>query len=176
MRYAVAVLSSGRINPHFGRAKKVALVDVEMGSIKNWQEIETTYAAFHPGHHDHHHHHDHLHDQDDDHDDAHDHAHDNDRGHDHPHDHADDHDHHHQEGHPGRQMDPERARHQEAIRDFLLEHGVDVLLLDHAGPGIARVLSDTHIRVVAGVTGVAKEAVLAADHFVRTQLAEGQDG
>lgn len=158
MRYAVAVLSSGRVNPHFGRAKKIALVDVEAGTIQNWEEVEATYAAFHPGHHGHHH----------DHHDHHDHDH-----HDHDHHDHDHHDHHDHDHHAGGRMDPERLRHQEAIRDFLLEHHVDILLLDHAGPGIARVLTETDIRVVTGIKGMAKDAVLAADHFVRTQHIDG---
>lgn len=160
MRYAVAVLSSGRVNPHFGRAKKIALVDVEAGTIQKWEEVEATYAAFHPGHHGNHDHHDHDHEH---------------HGHEH-HDHEH-HDHeHHDHEHHGRpasgRMDPERLRHQEAIRDFLLDHHVDILLLDHAGPGIARVLSDTDIKVVTGIKGMAKDAVLAADRFVRTQGVE----
>ncbi|WP_028986760.1 NifB/NifX family molybdenum-iron cluster-binding protein [Thermicanus aegyptius] len=73
----------------------------------------------------------------------------------HPYDH-DDHPHEHQHGHGHHS-----ANHQEIIKNYLVDHGVDLLLVDHAGPGLKRVLQETKIKVVTGARGRAREVVQA---------------
>lgn len=76
-------------------------------------------------------------------------------GHDHHHEHEHgyhhhDHDHNHEHGH-----------HHQAIKNFLVEHQVDLVLLDHAGPGMQKVINETDIKIVIGAKGNAKDAVQA---------------
>lgn len=72
-----------------------------------------------------------------------------DHGHHHDHDHQHEHGHHHASG------------HHESIKDFLVESGVNLVLLDHAGPGMKLVQEQTDIKIVVGAQGNAKEAVQA---------------
>lgn len=51
MRIAVALLLNGKVNPHFGRADQMALVDVEDGKITDWQVVDTPFAEMHKDHH-----------------------------------------------------------------------------------------------------------------------------
>lgn len=141
MKLALAVLPNGRINPHFGRAKKVAVATVENGRIVAWEEVEAAFAEHHPGSHHEHgaHHHDVQTAQGE-----------------------------------GRVRSGEWSKHQTAIKDFLVQHGVDVLILEHAGPGIARVLEETDIRVVTGARGDAREAVGHVVRFLEDQKAQGR--
>jgi len=84
--------------------------------------------------HDHHHHHDHHH---------YDHHH----HHDHHHDH---HGHHHH--HSG---------HHEPLKDFMVENGVDYILVEHIGPGMKAVFDHTDVKMVLieDIKGKAKEVV-----------------
>lgn len=134
MKIAVAVLPNGMVNAHFGRANRVAFAVVENKEIKEWTEEEAPFAAMHGEEHGHHHH------------DHHDHHHEDHHHHDHHHE--------HEAGH--------RAKHQEVIKNYLVEHGVDLLLVDHAGPGLYKVLQETNIQVVTGAKGKAREVVQAA--------------
>ncbi|TCS83687.1 NifB/NifX family molybdenum-iron cluster-binding protein [Tepidibacillus fermentans] len=68
------------------------------------------------------------------------------------HDHHHDHDHEHHHHAPG---------HHEGIKNWLVDHEVDMVLLDHAGPGMQKVMSETDIKIVVGAKGNAKEAVQA---------------
>ncbi|WP_339063671.1 NifB/NifX family molybdenum-iron cluster-binding protein [Tepidibacillus marianensis] len=71
---------------------------------------------------------------------------DHDHGHDHNHDH---HDHHH------------APDHHEGIKNLLVEQEVDMVLLDHAGPGMQKVINETTIKIVVGAKGNAREVVQA---------------
>jgi len=70
------------------------------------------------------------------------------------HDHHHDHDHHDHEHHHA-------PDHHEGIKNFLVEQGVDMVLLDHAGPGMQKVMNETDIKIVVGAKGNAKEVVQA---------------
>lgn len=76
-----------------------------------------------------------------------------DHGH-HQHDHHDhDHDHHqHNHHHHG-------PGHVKGIKAFLVDQHVDLVLLDHAGPGMRTIQNEIEIKVVVGAKGNAKEAV-----------------
>ncbi|CAM3568418.1 hypothetical protein TR75_02360 [Hydrogenibacillus schlegelii] len=190
MKMALAVLPNGRINPHFGRAKRLAIATVEGLEIVGWEEVESPFHHLHPGHppgphgggHGHDHDRDHPHDHEPEpnhepgHAGAHDHHHDHDhgRGHDHGAGHdwdaEPDHDPRHHargHGHGGGRGGPEWAAFQAAIKDFLVQNGIDVLILDHAGPGLVRVLEETDIRIVTGARGSAREAVLHVARFLK---------
>jgi len=73
-------------------------------------------------------------------------------GHSHDHHHHHHHEEHHHEHGPG---------HVQAIRKFIVEHQVDLVLLDHAGPSIQKIRKDIDVKVVVGAEGNAKEAVQA---------------
>lgn len=136
MKIAVAVLSNGMVNAHFGRANRIAFATVENKEIVDWKEEDAPFAAMH----DEEDHHDHgMHQHEDHHGDG---------------EHHHDHDHSHGHGHSG--------KHQETIKNYLVEHGVDLLLVDHAGPGLNRVLQETKMKVVTGAKGKAREVVQAA--------------
>ena len=72
--------------------------------------------------------------------------------HDHHHDHDHDHDHHHHHHQPG---------HHEGIKNLLVAQNVDMVLLDHAGPGMQKVMDETEIKIVVGAKGNAQDAVQA---------------
>ena len=146
MRVAIAVLRSGRMNPHFGRAKTLAIATVENGTITQWEEVESDFAHLHPGHHHGPHH-------------AHNHAHSDEESEDHEHEH--DHDHEHED-------DEEVRRHRDAVFDFLKRHRVDVVLLDHIGHGMRRAQKEgLRLVLVNPKMGTAREIVEA---FARGEI------
>jgi len=55
----------------------------------------------------------------------------------------------------------EGAHHARVAR-FLIEHGVQVVVAQHMGPGMTRMLGTMGLRVVIGADGDARAAVLAA--------------
>lgn len=69
--------------------------------------------------------------------------------HDHDHDHGHEHHHHHAPG------------HHEGIKNVLVQSGVDMVLLDHAGPGMQKVMNETDIKIVVGAKGNARESIQA---------------
>ncbi|MFV9510867.1 NifB/NifX family molybdenum-iron cluster-binding protein [Tepidibacillus sp. LV47] len=74
--------------------------------------------------------------------------------HDHHHDHHDHHHHHDHEHH-------HHHAHHENIKNWLVEHGIDMVLVDHAGPGMQKVINETNIKVIVGAKGNAREVVQA---------------
>lgn len=66
-----------------------------------------------------------------------------------------DHDHHGGSG--GHTPNPS---HQSTIKQFLLDHDVDVVFVGHAGPGLQKVKDETKMNVVTGAQGDAREAVM----------------
>lgn len=80
--------------------------------------------------------------------DDHDHQHQDHHHHDHDHHHHD-HDHHHHSG------------HHEPLKDFMIENGVDYVLVEHIGPGMRAVFERTHVKLVIidNINGKAKEVV-----------------
>ncbi len=70
--------------------------------------------------------------------------------HDHEHDHNHNHEHH-----------QHAPVHRESIKDFLVNHHVNVVLLEHAGPGMQLVQEQTDIKIVVGAQGDAKSAIQA---------------
>lgn len=118
MKIATPVLPNGMVNAHFGRAKRIAIADVENGQITEWKEIDVPFAEEHDHHNGHHH------------------------------DHGN-HDHHHH--HHG---------HHESMKNFMIENGVDIVLVEHAGPGMVRVFNDTDIKLIpVEIKGKAKDVV-----------------
>jgi predicted Fe-Mo cluster-binding NifX family protein len=59
----------------------------------------------------------------------------------------------------------EGAHHARVAR-FLIDHHVDVVVAEHMGPGMTRMLTTMGIRVWLGADGEARAAVLAAVHQV----------
>lgn len=74
------------------------------------------------------------------------------------HDHHHDHNHDHEHGHGHHHHSP---GHHEGIKNFLVDSQVDVVLLDHAGPGMQKVMNETNIKIVVGAKGSAKDSVQA---------------
>lgn len=56
---------------------------------------------------------------------------------------------------------PEGAHHARVAR-FLREHGVSVIVAEHMGPGMARMVAQMGIAVRLGASGPARDAVLDA--------------
>lgn len=61
--------------------------------------------------------------------------------------------HHHEGGHKP------NPSHQETIKQFLVEHDVDVVFVHHAGPGLQKVIDETGIKVVTGAQGNARDII-----------------
>jgi predicted Fe-Mo cluster-binding NifX family protein len=59
----------------------------------------------------------------------------------------------------------EGAHHARVAR-FLIEHHIDVVVAEHMGPGMTRMLTTMGIHVSLGADGDARAAVLAAVHKV----------
>lgn len=70
----------------------------------------------------------------------------------HGHGHDNHHHHHHEHG--------QGYNHQESIRDFMVEQGINIVLAEHSGPGIKMALENANIElVVVDIKGKAKEVV-----------------
>ena len=54
------------------------------------------------------------------------------------------------------------ARHHARVARFLLDHQVEVVVADHVGDGMVRMLDTMKIRLESGAEGEARSAVLAA--------------
>lgn len=77
--------------------------------------------------------------------------------HDHNHNHHDHHDDHHHHDHDHHHHD---HHHHDAIGDFMVENGVDTVLVEHVGPGIQHVLNRAKVNVaVVNSMGKAKDIV-----------------
>jgi predicted Fe-Mo cluster-binding NifX family protein len=57
----------------------------------------------------------------------------------------------------------EGAHHARVAR-FLIDHDIDVVVAEHMGPGMIRMLTTMGINMSLGAQGDAKEALLAAAH------------
>ena len=72
----------------------------------------------------------------------------------HDHHHHDNHNHNHEHGHG------QGNKHHESIRDFLVQHNVDVILVEHSGPGIMAMLEEANVKmVVVDIRNKAKDIV-----------------
>lgn len=106
MVVCVPVMSDGQIDPRWGHAARVAIVDVEDGVVADWREFAVAW--------------DELHD-----------------------------------------VGTEGAHHAR-IASFLREHGVQVVVAHHIGPGMVTMLGSMGVTVHLGASGDARQAVLAA--------------
>lgn len=70
------------------------------------------------------------------------------------------HDHHHHHSHEHGHDHGQGNKHHESIRDFLVSHNVDVILVEHSGPGILALLEEANIKmVVVDIRNKAKDIV-----------------
>ena len=108
MIVCVPVLSNGLVDPRWGRADSIAVVEVEDGGIENWQESDVSWST--------------LHDT----------------------------------GTP--------ARHHARVARFLKENHVEVVVADHVGEGMVKMLDTMGIELHLGAHGRARDAVLRTIH------------
>lgn len=106
MILCVPVTSDGQVDPRWGKADRVAVVDVIEGEIANWQEIETSWSRLHD------------------------------------------------EGTHG--------SHHARVVTFLRENQVEVVVANHMGDPMVRMLATMSLPVHLGAAGDARAAVLAA--------------
>lgn len=106
MVVCVPVMSDGQVDPRWGRAARVAIVEVSDGALAGWREFDVGW------------------------DDLHD-------------------------------VGTEGAHHARIAR-FLREHGVQVVVADHIGPGMVTMLDRMGLTVRLGAGGDARQAAQAA--------------
>lgn len=104
MIVCLAVTPDGLLGPRWGRAERVAVVDLRDGGIDSWKEFEVGWAELHD-------------------------------------------------------LGPEGGHHARVAR-FLREHGVDVVVATHVGPGMEQMLGKLGIDLRLASAGRASDAVL----------------
>lgn len=103
MLACVPVTSDGLVDPRWGRADRVAIVEVSGDTVANWQEFDVGWGALH------------------------------DAG--------------------------SERRHHARVARFLLEHRVQMVVADHMGQGMLRMLQTMGITVHLGAAGEARQAI-----------------
>lgn len=105
MVVCVPVVSDGQIDPRWGHAARVAIIDVEAGAVVDWREFDVAWDELH------------------------------DAG--------------------------TEGAHHARIASFLREHGVQMVVGHHIGPGMVTMLGSMGVTVRLGASGDARQAVLA---------------
>ena len=103
MKVCVPITAANTIDPRWGRTERVAVADVQDGTVYDWTEFEVGWGALH------------------------------DSG-------------------------PEGAHHARIVR-FLRDHQVQMVVVDHVGDGMQRMLTTMGVRIETGHVGDAHLAV-----------------
>lgn len=106
MRVCIPVEADGAVDPRWGRARRVAVADVDHGVLSEWVVHEVGWDVSHDA--------------------------------------------------------AGEGSHHATVARFLREHGVQMVVANHMGPGMVHMLDRLGIAVRLGASGAAREAVLTA--------------
>ncbi len=110
MIVCVPIDPNGMVDPRWGRADRIVVVDLIDGEIESWREIDVSWSTLHDS------------------------------------------------GSP--------ARHHARVARFLKDNSVEMVVADHVGDGMVRMLGTMNVPLALDAAGDARAAVLAAGHRI----------